>query len=183
MFWTAECDPFVLAAEPHEAGGGFRIDISKLPLRTSVLQKPGQAHVVFLSEGRRVAIDLSGHALDLGMTGLRFTVDLGTIGPQSLALRRCKMMLERRRSALWPPVRGAARVAAMLAVLDARAAGASLREAGELVFGCATVRAAWNSRSDFMKSRLRRLAHDAQRMTAGGYRRLLASPAIGKPGA
>jgi len=184
LFWTAECDPFVLTAEPREAAGGFGIDVLKLPLRTSVLQRRERAHIVFTSEGRRVAIDLSGHAADLGMTGLRFNVDLGTIGPQSQALRRCKALFEKRRAAaLWPPVRGAGRFAAMLTVLDGRAAGASLREAAELVFGCATVRAAWNGRSDFLKSRLRRLAQDAQRMTAGGYRRLLASPSTGNPGA
>jgi hypothetical protein len=130
---------------------------------------------VFTSEGRRVAVDLFGHAADLGTTGLSFRVDLGTIESQTLALRRLKALLEARAAAaLWPPVTRAARFQAMLTVLDARARGASLREAGELVLGCATVRAEWSGRSDFLKSRMRRLARDAASVRDGGYRQLLA---------
>jgi len=174
LFWTAECDPFVLTAEPREAPGGFRIDILNLPFQTFVLHSPDYAHIVFLCEGRRVAIDLSGYRADLGTTGISFRVDLGAIGPQALALRRCKALLEKRRAAaLWPPVKGVARLRAMLTVIDARASGASLRDAAELVFGCAAVRVEWNGRSDFLKSRMRRLARDAATIRDGGYRKLL----------
>lgn len=155
----------------------------KLSLGASVLQARRRAHIVFQNEGRRVTVDISGQIADVGATGLSFRVDLGTIGVQTLALRRLEALLERRKAAaLWPPIRRAARLTAMLTVIDARAEGARLREAAELVFGCATVRATWNGRSDFLKSRMRRLAQDAQRMTAGGYRRLLASRATGTSG-
>jgi len=148
----------------------------KLPLQTSILQARGRAQIVILREGRRVAVDLSGQVADLGTTGLSFRIDLGTIGAQALALRRLKALLEARTAAaLWPPMRRAARFQAMLTVLDARVEGASLREAGELVFGCAAVRAEWNGSSDFLKSRMRRLARDAAAMRDGGYRHLLGS--------
>lgn len=174
LFWTAECDPFVLTAEPRDTSCGLRLDRLKLPLQASVLEREGRAHLVFLSEGRRVAVDLSARASDLGATGLSFRVDLGAIGTQALALQRLKALLETRTAtALWPPVRRGARFRAMLTVLDARAQGASLREAGERVFGCTTVRAEWNGSSDFLKSRMRRLARDAAAMRDGGYRQLL----------
>jgi hypothetical protein len=145
-----------------------------LSLPTHVLKTPEGAQVVFNRGGQRVAMDLSDiSALHEGVE-LRFSVHLGTLGPQSLALRRLHALLEGRSAAgLWTPIPRAGRVANMLTALDARGVGASLREIAEVLFGPARVASTWNGSSDFLKSRVRRLVRDARKMSEGGYRRLL----------
>lgn len=177
LFWSAACDPHVLAAESAPRAGGFRIDLLRLPFRADVLTTPAEDHVVLVRGGQRVAIDLAGVSTLSGAAELRFSVHLGALGPQALALQRLQALLDGRRAAsLWPPLPRAGRIAAMLMLLDARSAGASLRDVAEMLFGRSMVSARWDGASDFLKSRVRRLARDARHMSAGGYRRLLRRP-------
>jgi hypothetical protein len=132
--------------------------------------------------GRRVTLRVRGcvHACPVDLV---FAVPLAGLGAQALGLRRLAALIagcEAR--ALWPPLPKAARYAAMLRALDARASGAGLRGIAELLFGARAVAAGWSGRSDHLKSRVRRLVRDAAAMQNGGYRALVARGGGGSAG-
>jgi hypothetical protein len=57
--------------------------------------------------------------------------------------------------------------------LDARCAGASYRETAAVIFGAEKVRAAWSSKSSWMKDRMRHALARGQQFRDGAYRKLL----------
>ncbi|QCI78805.1 DUF2285 domain-containing protein [Hankyongella ginsenosidimutans] len=92
-----------------------------------------------------------------------------------LPLRRLLHLCRHRRFAasLFPAERGMDRSVVLLRVHDALAAGASQREIACALFGEERVAREWSSPSDSLRSRTRRLIHDATVMAQGGYRSLL----------
>lgn len=138
-----------------------------------LLRAPAGDRVMLARGGRRVTLGIRG-ALH-GRVDLIFAVPLDRLRAQALALRRFGALIAGREArALWPPLPKAARYAAMLRALDARAGGACLREIAELLYGARAVAAGWSGRSDHLKSRVRRLVRDAAAMQRGGYRALVA---------
>lgn len=61
----------------------------------------------------------------------------------------------------------------LLRIHDALETGASQRDIAECLFGSDMVARGWDGRSDFLRSRLRRMIALQRRLVAGGYRRLL----------
>ena len=61
----------------------------------------------------------------------------------------------------------------MLRVHDAIGQGASQREIGVVLFGDERVARDWVRESDALRSRVRRLVHEARAMARGGYRQLM----------
>ena len=57
--------------------------------------------------------------------------------------------------------------------LDGRDAGASHREAAEVIFGIKRVRADWSARGGWLKERMRRALAKGEELRDGGYRRAL----------
>jgi hypothetical protein len=57
--------------------------------------------------------------------------------------------------------------------LDGRDAGASHREAAEVIFGTKRVRADWSARGGWLKERMRRALAKGEELRDGGYRRAL----------
>jgi hypothetical protein len=60
-----------------------------------------------------------------------------------------------------------------LVALDARSAGASHREAAEVIFGVKRVREDWSSQGGWLKERMRRALAKGEELRDGGYRKLL----------
>lgn len=96
-------------------------------------------------------------------------------GPAALAGLRALVALRdtgRLAAAARAPSR-AGRWLESLRALDARRAGASQRQIAVLLFGADRVAEDWAGRSDYMRMRVQRLLRTADRLAAGGYRRLL----------
>jgi hypothetical protein len=140
-----------------------------------VLLRGGAEDRLMLARGgRRVTLGVRG-GVHAGPVDLVFSVPLAGLRAQALGLRRVVALIAGREArALWPPFPKAARYAAMLRALDARAAGASLRDIAEFLYGVRAAAAGWSGRSDHVKSRVRRLVRDATAMQRGGYRALVA---------
>lgn len=70
-----------------------------------------------------------------------------------------------------------------LRVHDALPKGASQRKIAAVLFGQERVASDWDGGTECLRTRIRRLAHDASAMARGGYRRLLRrGPAGGSRG-
>jgi len=172
LFWSAALDPAALVAEGAPSPRG--IDLAALPLRAVLLRGGAEDRLMLARGGRRVTLGVRGgvHACRVDLV---FAVPLAGLSAQALGLRRLAALIAGREArALWPPLPKAGRYAAMLSALDARAAGARLRDIAELLYGARAVAAGWSGRSDHLKSRVRRLVRDAAAMQRGGYRALVA---------
>ncbi|HEX4693599.1 MAG TPA: DUF2285 domain-containing protein [Sphingomonas sp.] len=129
-----------------------------------------------LSDGwHRIRIDVAaGSMLAGGSVVLHYELaGLASAAPKILPLRRLIDLCRTRRFAvsLYPADRRIERWIVALRVHDAIAAGASQSEIAHVLFGDDSSDA--GRRSDSLRSRVRRLAAEAKRMAAGGYRSLL----------
>lgn len=180
IIWRADLDPGTLRviAVPASRGDPDGIDPSALaPWLTIVADVEGVEHAVLSDGWHRIRLDLAGGSLRAGapvifhyqLHGIRSAV------PKTLPLRRLLDLCRNRRFAvsLFPHDRSVDRGLELLRVHDALAEGASQREIASALFGAERLEDGWRGSSDSLRSRVRRLVHDAAAMARGGYRLLL----------
>lgn len=172
-FWRSDADPHVVTmhAEPSPRG----IDVLALDGNIAVLVEPGAERLLIPAGPGHLRIDVVGGTIFSGPIRPLFAVDgTGDMAPRLLTLRRFAGLVRgvpARR--LWPPLRRAARLEAMLRAHDAHTAGASHRDIAELLYGRAAARERWTDGSRFMRLRIQRVLRSARGMIEGGYRTLL----------
>lgn len=144
---------------------------------TTVSGEDGTEHAV-LSDGlRRIRIDiLTGGLAGHDAVQLRFAFE--DISAAQAGLRSLENLLGLIRNGRFAPgfhrrETLIARALTILRVHDALSAGASQREIAMALFGAGRVESDWNTTSDSLRSRIRRLVRDARAMAGGGYRALL----------
>ena len=160
-----------MCAEPCPGG----IDVLALNDNTAVLVDPDAERLLIQAGPGHLRIDVVGGTIFSGPIRPLFTVDgTDTMAPKLQTLRRFAGLV---RGApckrLWPPLRRAARLEAMLRAHDAHAAGASHRDIAGLLYGRAAADSRWSDSSRFMRLRVQRVLRSAHRMVEGGYRALL----------
>lgn len=177
--WDAALDPEALraVAEPANSDDPDTIPLGALaPWLTIVTGPDGRDHAVLTDGLRRIRLDIASGCLTRGPVTLSYLLGgVYSARPKLLSLRRLIHLCVHRRFAasLFPVDPRVQRWLTALRVHDAARAGASQREIGELLFGAGRVRIEWAGSSDSLRSRVRRLAREARRLAAGGYRSLM----------
>lgn len=176
--WVAAVHPLVLAAvaePPRSAADAF--DWRRLaPLVTVAGGRQSGEHVL-LSDGlRTIRIDVAGSVRE-GPVQLRYLLE-GIVAAERplLTLRRLLALCRSGRfsAALHPPDVRAARFILMLRVQDALSEGATQREIAATLLNAEARAERWRVSAPTLRTRAQRLVRAARRMTAGGYKALLA---------
>jgi len=183
LFWRADLDPGALRVVARPAGPRDRYGLPIHQLRrflSIVRDAQSQEHAV-LSDGlRHIRLDVEEGTLEQGPVVLHYVLDglRDTAVKLETVRRLAALCLERRFSPEhFPADPYRERCILLLQVGDAVRSGASHREVAELLVGRERVRDEWQGRSDALRSRVRRLAAEARRLAAGGYRLMLRSAA------
>jgi hypothetical protein len=167
----------VADALPASPFGRDNLVLDHCGARTTVLRKPGRPEELLLCDGMRHArLTLRSGTVAEGPVRLRFALrGLRDLERQILTLRQVVALarsgsLPRRLAGTDPKT---AYWIALLRTHDALVAGASQRDIADCLFDKGWVASGWDGRSDFMRSRLRRMVVQQRRLIDGGYRRLL----------
>ena len=180
LVWHADLDPAVVAvrAEPVAPGDPDAFDIDRFaPMATLVVTAAGHEHLVLSDGWRRVRLDIVQGSLNGARpVRLRYLIS-GLTGAEAhlLTIQRLLGLSRHGRfvRGLFPAEPGIDRRIEALRVGDALSAGASYREAAIALYGEDRVQVEWKAQSDFLLSRVRRRALEAQQMAGGGWRTLL----------
>jgi hypothetical protein len=178
--WQAALDPGVLSvtALPIRADTPDLFDPCRLePWLTLVPGEGGREHALLSDGYRHIRIDVEQGSLAAGRPVLlhhRLT-GIASAEAKLLPLRRLIMLCRTGRFAasLFPDDRRIEKWLTVLRVHDALNAGASQRDIAVGLYGPERISGDWRAGSDSLRSRVRRLAGQARRMAAGGYRTLL----------
>jgi hypothetical protein len=180
IIWHADLDPGTLrvAAVPSDPVDPDSIRTDRLaPWLALATDSDGREHAVLSDGWRRIRIDVEEGSIaheEAVLLHYRL-VGLGSAETKILPLRRFLELCRRGRFArsLFPSDPRVDRWLTVLRVHDAIAAGASQREIGAALFGEERIALGWGERTDALRSRVRRLVRDGQKMARGGYRHLL----------
>jgi hypothetical protein len=179
IIWHADLDPGTLrvTASPIAADDPDAIDPSTLsPWLTVAVDEQGE-HAVLSDGWHRIRIDVAaGTMLGGGSVILHYELaGIASAGPKILPLRRLVDLCRTKRFSvsLYPQDRRIERWIVALRVHDAIVSGASQSDIAHVLFGDDPDDAGAGRRADSLRSRVRRLAAEAKRMAAGGYRSLL----------
>lgn len=171
--WDWNCDPSVLPVMAVPAKDGF--DLRATGLTAIVLRDAVAEHVLIADGAFRLRLAVLDGTLLEGPVRFHYSLPGNGDCTHLLALRR--LMDLRRTGCLSPvlcrPSCRASRWAVLLRAWDAHCAGASQRDIACLLWGEARVRDDWNGRSDYMRMRVHRMIHGADRLVHGGWRHLL----------
>jgi hypothetical protein len=177
--WRREAYPYVLEAAAEDEGRDEdRLDLERLRRLLTLVRSIGGIEHLLLSDGRRgIRIDIASGTVGAGPVRLSYRL-AGLAGAQApLLVLRQLLALWRTGEfsrALHPEEPRAARWILVLRAGDALAAGASQREIAECLLGREAAQRRWRVETSSLRSRVQRLAREARRMAAGGYRELLA---------
>lgn len=178
ILWSADLDPGVVAVDAVQGQPGDDVfDIDRLaPFVTIALATAGREHLALSDGFRRIRLDVMSGSLLEGPVLLRYRLaGFSQLDRKIATLRRLVTLCrtgEFGRSS-YPIDRRMDRWLLALRTFDALRAGASHREVAIALFGRALVTAEWGSRTDSLKSRVRRLMKLASHLADGGYNNLL----------
>ncbi|QJU60275.1 DUF2285 domain-containing protein [Sphingomonas sp. AP4-R1] len=179
MFWSPDLDPRIIpvSARPASVDDPDAFDILDQWGPVAILQRKGMAEQILLTR--------SGQSVRLALVAGTFLN-----GPVRLAMEFSEWPLlnkrletARRLAAFREPSfvqrvtsspAGRDRRLLVLRTLDAMATEYSYRAVATALFGPEYVAREWNGRSDFLKSRTRRLVAHAEHLVDGGYRAAMA---------
>jgi hypothetical protein len=179
IIWRADFDPGALHAlsVPIDPGHPDAIHAAALAPWLTVVSDTAGEHAVLSDGWRHIRIDIEGESLVEGRpVMLRYVLHgVASAEPKILPLRRLLDLCRHRRFSvsLYPPDRRIDRWILALRVHDAMMAGASQSDIARVLFDDNPGLAAAARRSDSLRSRVRRLAGEARRLAAGGYRALM----------
>lgn len=169
----------MIVATAEKAG---RSDRDAFDLRTQrvpavVLRRPDRVEELRLgSAGRAIRLGIASGTLLDGPVRLSFHLDgTGHLAIGLRALRAFDHYMRHGRIPLLPPpfAPSSRRIAMALATIDGLARGWSHKEIAIALFGERTVMADWGGKSDFLKSRVRRLIAWAEILSDDGHLDLL----------
>lgn len=180
LFWRADIDPSALRVIARPTGVRDRagLPVHRLRRFLSVVHDAcGGEHAV-LSDGlHHIRLDVEEGTLEGGPVLLHCLLDgLRDADVKFEAMRRLAVLCQERRfsSDQFPANPHRERCLLLLRVGDAVRSGASQRDVAQLLVGADRARGEWQGRSDALRSRVRRLVAEARRLSAGGYRWLIA---------
>lgn len=179
IFWRSDWDASVLAAEtlPVRRGDGDTFDLHRFDSLATILRCPDGHEHLLLSDGvHHLQMEMTAGSLLDGPVRLRYELSgFKQIETKTLTLRRLMLLcrLGRFPRGLYAPERRARRWAMALQAYDAVQVGASHREIAVALFGEKTVREDWCGRSEYLRLRVQRLIHTADKLVNGGYRDIL----------
>jgi hypothetical protein len=178
LFWDARIDPHVIVAHarPTDRADPQRFDILALPVPVTILAGPGVEELLLGEGDRTVRISIAEGSVLRGPARLAYQL-AGTdaLDRRLLALRRLAALQLRGRLPrfLFEEHARAGRWSWLVATLEALAIDPSHRAVATRLFGADTVAAEWDGRSDYLRSRVRRLVAEARHMATGGHVALL----------
>lgn len=180
LIWHADLDPGTLgvacvSAAPSDPDS-IRID-RIAPWLAIAIDETGREHAVLSDGWHHIRLDIEEGRL-AGEEAVLLHYRLHGVASAEallLPLRRFLGLCRHRRFArsLFPRDPRIDRGIQMLRVHDALGQGASQREIGVALFGDEQVTRDWVGESDSLRSRVRRLVHEARAMAGGGYRQLM----------
>lgn len=179
ILWRAERDPetILVIAEETDDTDSDSIDFAILEPWLTVVSKTAVEHAVLTDGWHRIRLDVMRGSLATGRPVCLHYQIHGTMSAEAklLPLRRLLHLYRHGvfTPALYPPARSMDQALTVLRVHDAVQAGASHKEIARSIFGADLVAAEWNSDSDFLRSRTRRLVANARRMMRGRFKYLL----------
>lgn len=179
MLWDTSLDMSILRLEARERVskdiGAF--DIGRwAPNAVIVKDKDSSEHLLLHRGEQRIHLHIMSGTLLEGPVLLHFdTSGASHVEPVLATLQRFMHLYHRGE---WIPERALSgrvtrRTLLALRAHDARAAGASIRDIGIMLFGRARVEAEWRDPGESLKSQCRRLIALARKMAHGGYKDLL----------
>lgn len=179
ILWRADRDPETISVIAEACGNmdPDGIDFAILEPWLTVVSNSAVEHAVLTDGWHRIRLDVvQGSLATRQPVRLHYQIH-GTISAESklLPLRRLIHLYRHKvfTPALYPPGPSMGYAIAVLRVHDAMTAGVSQKEIARSIFGADLVAAEWNSNSDFLRSRTRRLVANARRMMRGGFKSLL----------
>ena len=180
IIWHADFDPGILgvAAQPANPSDPDSVRIDLLaPWLTIAVDSQGREHAVLSDGFHHIRLDIEEGRLE-GQEAVLLNYrlcGLSSAKTRLLPLRRFLDLCRHRRftRSLFPRDASIDRGIEMLRVHDAIGQGASQREIGVVLFGDERVARDWVRESDALRSRVRRLVHEARAMARGGYRQLM----------
>jgi len=180
LLWRAALDPHVLQvrAEPTAPEDPEALDLTRVRHQATLARNDDGREYLALSNGcQRIRLDVIEGSL-CASAQVRLHYQLSGFTGLEPCIRVLRQLLALRRDdgfdlSLFPRLPRMAQRLEALRVSDALADGASYRDVAIALFGIERVREEWGGRSDFLLSRVRRRAAEAQRMAAGRYRDLL----------
>jgi len=182
ILWNRRLDPSVLVAEaiPTHLGDAEAFDLYGQKVPTTVVIDPGGSEEVLLGRGAKtIRMSIVRGTLREGPVRLAYALSgLTALDASILTLQRL-LALHRHGSfspKLFPAPASGRRWAMLIRTLDALAVDRGQRAVATALYGKPAVAAEWTGRSDFLRSRVRRLIRQACRLAAGGYLELLRIP-------
>lgn len=178
LFWDAAIDPRVIVAEaePTDRNDPQRFDPFDLPVPVIILQHGDREELRLGDALRSVRISIVAGSVLHGPVRLAYHL-AGTdaLDLRFLALRRLAALQLRRHfpGHLFGPHPRARRWTMLIATLEALAIDPSHRAVACRLYGEDAVAAEWNGRSDYLRSRVRRLIAEARQLASGGHMALL----------
>ncbi|AOR76391.1 DNA -binding domain-containing protein [Novosphingobium resinovorum] len=180
ILWHASLDPGILDVdvEPADPAHPESLIVARLaPWLTCVPGRVAGEHAVLSNGDHRIRLDvLSGNLSGQEAVMLSFRIS-GIAGAERrlVPLRQLVSLHRHGRfgRSLFPAEPRMKRWLTTLRVHDAIVSGASHQDIGIAFYGTERVASGWDTGSDSLRSRVRRLASEAARMTAGGWRRLM----------
>jgi hypothetical protein len=178
LIWDAAIDPRVIVADAHatDRRDPQRFDVFGLSRPVLVIQLADREELLIGDAARSVRISIARGSVLHGPVRLAYSL-AGTdaLDLRLLALRRLSALLLRGRlpNHLFQPQPRADRWARLIATLEASATAPSHRAVAQRLYGADIVAADWDGRSDFLRSRVRRMIAGARRLADGGYKALL----------
>lgn len=174
LFWDARIDPRVIVADAHmtDHSDRERFDLFGLPLPVAILEHEGREELLLGEGSRSVRISIATGSVLRGPVRLAYRL-AGTdaIELRLLALRRLAALQLRGRlpGHLFGRSTRSRRWAQIVATLEALALDQTHRAVATRLFGEEIVAADWMGRSDFLRSRVRRLITEALDLARGGH--------------
>ena len=163
--WSAAVDPRVLTVRAIEPMDGDTRLFDAVSADARIMRGAEREHLLINRDGELVRLDVVEGTMTAGPVVLRFDLaDDDRFDLQADAIRSLRFMAAPGRRHL----RLAGRLFALQAV-DARDAGASLRETADILLGPG----AWPGDGEHRKSYVRRLLDAGSRMISSGHREIL----------
>jgi hypothetical protein len=173
----------VLVADAVRAVPGaeaFELHDQTVPV--TLVVEPGGREELLLGRGAwSIRLSIRSGTLREGPVRLAYALDgFGALDAPLLTLRRLLALQRDHRFpvALFPRRSGGRRWVRLVAALDALAIDPRQRAVATALYGAPVVNADWVGRSDFLRSRVRRLIRQARQLAGGGYIDMLCNPWI-----